>query len=260
MSGPRRSTRQPPPSESTPAADINVEPAVRELLKLRSLGNMPLRFVVLVEGTTDIDYLNAALQIVQAQCSCDLLDLGDNSQIALRTPLKPGGFRGGIPELERLASDLMPFVIRLEAVGPICFVLDHDFEGKRAAKAIRESGYRVPRAMAITLDPKEHPLACCPLKGEPVVCVEDLLSPRVQTEFFEQETASCEVSFDRGVPVKYVWHGESKSQLPSFVAANGRPHDVIELVRLIVRIRRMWNLDVPAEVEQLLQSRDAAAT
>lgn len=257
MPSSRRSTRQPPASESTPIAAIDVEPTVRELLKFRSLGEMPLRYAVLVEGTTDIAYLASTVDIVRAEYSCDLLDLGDGSQISVRTPLKSGGFRGGIPELERLASDLMPFVIRLEAIGPICFVLDHDDEGRRAAKAMRDSGYRVPRAMAITLDPTEHPSACLPLKGEPTICVEDLLSPRIQQLFFESAPASCEVSFRRGVPVKYAWHESSKSELPKFVAANGKPHDVVELVRLIARVRRMWNLDVPDAVTDLLQGCDA---
>lgn len=259
MSEPRRSTRQPPVSPSMPTAPLSVEAAIRELLKRHSLGDMPLRFVVLVEGMTDIEYLNATIKVVQAKCGCDLLDLGDGSRIAIRTPLIPGSLRGGTPELQRLARDLAPFVISLEAVGPMCILLDHDDEGLRAAKSIRDLGYHIPRAQAITLDPKEHPLACCPLKGEPKICVEDLLSPRTQGAFFGAKPATCEVCYKDGVAVRFVWRGESKSQLPEFVASAAKAHDVVELIRVLVRVRRLWNLDVPAAVDELIQSGHAIA-
>jgi hypothetical protein len=244
-------------TESVPISGLDVEPAVRMLLKGHSLGEMPLRYVMLVEGLTDIEYLIAAVNIVQAEYSCNLLDLGDGAQIAVCTPRKPGTLRGGTLELEQVAKELMPFVIGLEKVGPICFVLDHDPEGRRVAKIIRELGYCVSRAMTITLDPKEHPRACRPLKGEPPICVEDLLSPGVQKGFFESRPAWCEVSFSEGVPVRYAWHGESKGALPGFVAANGGLHDVAEVARLIVRVRRLWNLAIPESVEAWLASGDA---
>ena len=257
MSGARRSTRQPPVSEPAASPGIDLDGALRNVLEKRSLGDMPRRYVVLVEGTTDIEYLNAAVEVIKSRCSCDLLDLGNGAQIAIHTPLKPGTTRGGIDELVPLADELRTFVITLEAVGPMCIVLDHDEAGKSAYRKIQDYGYCVPRSMAILLDPKEHPSACDTLKGHKVVCVEDLLSVGIQKKYFDDRSPSCEVSFRDGVPVKYVWHRPSKDELPEFVRTNAEPQDLCELVRLIVRIRKLWSLEIPEAVEELLQSHDA---
>jgi len=252
MTSPRRSSHQSPQSEWSDMRPTDVVSAVRHILGLRNLENMPLQYVMLVEGTTDIDYLKAAIGRVREATDCDLSQLGDGVIMSIHTPTKHGGRRGGTPELVRLARDLMPFAIRLEAIGPLCFVLDHDDEGKRAAGEIRDMGYRGPRATVMTLDPSEHPDACRPLKGEPSLSVEDLLSAEIQGRFFNSAPASCEVSFCNGAPVKYVWHADSKYELPGFVEANGTVSDVRELVRLIARVRRLWNIDVPSAVESLL--------
>jgi len=49
-----------------------------------------------------------------------------------------------------------------------------------------------------------------------------------------------------------VWQKESKADLCGYVCQNAQLSDLIEVVRLLVRVRQLWRLDVPAKIEKLL--------
>lgn len=115
------------------------------------------------------------------------------------------------------------------------------------------------RARAETLDPRQHPFACRNGRGEPEAVIEDFLSVRIQKEFLGATPAWCDVSYRNGEIVRCVWQKESKADLCGYVCEHAELLDVIEMVRVLVRVRRLWRLDVPVEVERLLDKLAPAA-
>ncbi|MEN6578531.1 MAG: hypothetical protein ABFD90_19455 [Phycisphaerales bacterium] len=259
MSKQRRSTLRPPPSLEAKNASV---PLVADLLKRNHRLEVPTSYLVIVEGTTDVHYLKKAAELAKAVSGVDLLDLGPSapdgvSNITVCTPINPedpAGLRGGLPQIERLATDLRSFIIEYELPSPICFMLDHDRDGVDVARRLRDRGFNMDRARSETLEPQQHPLACPSGRGETEVVIEDLLSMRIQKEFFGATPAWCDVSYRNGEVVRCVWQKESKADLCAYVCEHAELLDLIEVVRVLARVRRLWRLDVPPEVERLFDT------
>lgn len=257
MSKQRRSMLRPPPSLEVKNASA---PVVADLLRRNHRLEVPMCYLVIVEGTTDVHYLKKAAELAKAVCGVDLLALGPStpdgvSNITVCTPINPDhpdGLRGGLPQIERLATDLRSFIVEYELPSPVCFMLDHDRDGVDVAKRLRGQGFNMDRACPETLDPQRHPFVCRSGRGKPEAVIEDLLSVRIQKEFLGAAPAWCDVSYRNGEVVRCVWQKESKADLCGYVCANAKLPDLLEVVRVLVRVRRLWRLDVPAEVERLL--------
>lgn len=249
----RRAKKRPPLSSVTlpPDAAKSVADVVKSTLRERYCLEIPLRYVVVVEGLTDCAYIMYANELCKSECGIDLLSLPGvgSGAITVCTPIDPaddGRKRGGIPWIVRLGEELRQYVLAYEIVGPICFVLDHDPQGEEACKELLDRGYTLERAIAITLDHSSHPGACrLAGKGSDPIVIEDLLSIRVQEEFFANSRAWCDVAYQDGRMVRIGWRNESKAELCAYVCDNGLPDDFTEIVNLIARIRRMWRLGVP---------------
>lgn len=257
MSASRRTSTRPPPPEGVRTASAQV---VADLLKRNHKLEVPTSYLIVVEGTTDCYYLRRAAELVLAECGVDLLRLDAKDRnggpvITVCTPINPddpSGLRGGLPQIERLARDVLVSVIEYELPSPICMLLDHDEAGLEAAKRLRDLGFRLDRAKPELLDPKSHPHACrTGVPSDPLV-IEDLLSVRVQRAFLESTRVSCDVTYVLGEIMRIGWHREFKAGLCDFVCKHAEVIDVIEIVRALVRVRLMWRLDVPPQVNELL--------
>lgn len=264
MSAARRTRNRPPVSSAQLSANAvdDVAATARQILENEYCLRIPLRYIVVVEGGTDVAYLERAAKLCQDQFGVDLLSLTEDQQdfperITICTPVNPKDperKRGGTPWVIRLAEDLREYVFRYDIVGPACFVLDHDVEGIRTQVELLNLGYSQDRARAITLDHSEH-LGACRLagKGDDPIVIEDLLSLGVQKTYFDVGEAYCDVAYEQGQMVRIGWRSESKSALCDHVCTTGSFNDVCEIVRLLVRIRRMWRLDVPAVIEDAIE-------
>lgn len=145
----KRRTSEPPPKEiAVGAPTFDAEAMVRYVLENDHCLDVALRFLIVVEGTTDVAYLECAARRILDHSGVDLLGLDDagtdEGRITVCTPINPGDperKRGGLPRVEKLADDLRQYALRFEVVGPICFVLDHDETGKEKEQIIRKLGY-----------------------------------------------------------------------------------------------------------------------
>lgn len=234
---------------------------VADLLKRNHKLEVPTSFLVVVEGTTDCRYLRRAAELTLAESGVDLLRLDvsalDGAEcITVCTPIKPedpSGLRGGLPQIERLARDMLTHVIEYEVPSPICFLLDHDEAGIEAAKRLRNLGYNLDRARPETLEPEHHPFACrSGIPSTPVV-IEDLLSVRIQRAFLDAYPANCDVTYRTGGIVRCGWHKESKGDLCDFVCETAEAIDMIEVIRALVRVRELWRLTVPLQIAAILK-------
>lgn len=220
----------------------------------RLLGDFALQppegCVVLVEGTTDIEYLQLAAGQFRAAYGVDLLDAsplyGDGAQIAIVTPGSPKHsdpllrHTGGTKQLGKLIEHLASYRSVFENTARLCFVADHDTAGTGLRDKLKENGFP-DEYMLLTHEPSEHPTAC----SNTDVVVEDLLSLSVQDKFFQSGGACCRVTYSNGVRTRYQWDMPSKEKLPSFVREHGTLSDVQELVRVLCRVRSLWSLPCP---------------
>lgn len=264
MSGARRSSSRPPPAPEIRTASQQV---VKDLLKWNHKLEVPTSYLIVVEGTTDCYYLRRAAELARAECGVDVLKLDDaaldgSETITVCTPIKPedpSGLRGGLPQIERLARDLLIHVVEYELPSPICFLLDHDDAGVEAAKRLRDLGYNLDRARPETLEPDLHPSACrSGIPSSPVV-IEDLLSVRIQSAFLNAKPANCDVTYRAGRIVRCGWHKESKAELCEFVCQKAEVVDMVEVIRALVRVRELWRLAVAPQIRSLLQRSPPAA-
>lgn len=258
MSGARRSTSRPPPDPEVRTASQHV---VKDLLKRNHRLEVPTSYLIVVEGTTDCYYLRKAAELALQEYGVDILKLDvaaiDGTEaITVCTPIKPedpSGLRGGLPQIERLARDVLTHVVEYELPSPMCFLLDHDDAGMEAAKRLRDMGYNLDRARPETLEPERHPSACrSGIPSSPVV-IEDLLSVRVQSAFLNAKPANCDVTYRAGRIVRCGWHKESKAELCEFVCQRAEAIDMIEVIRAVARVRELWRLSVACEIKTLLQ-------
>lgn len=209
-------------------------------------------FTIVVEGTTDLDYLHCAVNCANKEYGDNLLHvpshLGErNAQIAVITPVdvavlrEQGRERGGIKKMVPLAKDLREYVFLLNFFRGIVFVFDHDRAGLEAKDELLKLEYSAERHV-LTLDPKHHPNAC----GKRQVVIEDLLSFRIQEEFFRKGDAWCSVDYEGGVPKRFHWGHESKHALRDYVCERANWCDLREIGRLIARVRTIFGFPVNA--------------
>ncbi|MBB6440799.1 hypothetical protein [Phycisphaera mikurensis] len=216
------------------------------------------RYVTFVEGSSDIAYINVAASRFAERTGTDLLDAGNGTKLTFFSPARPSSNlvrRGGVEQLKKLADDLKVFALQLDAAGPICFLFDHDQAGCDGAREVRKMGYQTDARCVLTLDPKYHPRACRHARkgGDPVV-IEDLLSLDLQRRFFAQGGSSCDVAYISGDISRFSWRHPSKDDLCRFAQAHASCEDLIEVARIIWRIRELWRLPVPEEARQLLEA------
>lgn len=231
----RRAEHAPPPRRVTSLegliADLNAE-----LETEFCLAPLP-RFSLFVEGHTDRLYLLRAAELAAP----------DEDLLAVPPQLSPGGeriqiltpgsrgdsSRGGVKQMVRLAKTIAPYVFRMDLIGGIYFVFDHDHTGREGQEEVSRVGFRTDTHSA-TLNPKFHSGA---LGGKDVV-VEDLLSLRIQERYFAQGTSWCLVTYETGEARRFQWHHQSKGELCRFVRENGNAEDFLELIRLLRRVRQ----------------------
>jgi len=202
-------------------------------------------YTILVEGHTDIAYLSRAAELAEEICGENLLAVpayvlraDENPRIRVRTPenpLTPG--RGGTKEVGRLARFLGTYVPILELTGKVFFACDHDEAGRGCLKAITEAGFDTS-THCLTLDPAKHPNAC----SKDDVVIEDLLSLTIQRRFFETGGCCGRVTYHAGEVVRYEWNDPSKSLLQRYVVEHAGWNDLMEIGRVIARIREVWGL------------------
>ncbi len=140
-------------------------------------------------------------------------------------------------QVVRLAREIRTAVFSYEAYYGVAFVFDHDDAGIKARNTIADYGFKADRH-SVTLEPKKHPGAC----SKKQVVMEDLLSIRIQSAFFHQGAPWCSAEYESGQLMRYAWGHQSKAPLQDFVAANGTWDDVLEVARVLGRVRQMWGL------------------
>jgi hypothetical protein len=198
-------------------------------------------YVIVTEGRTDVDYLKSASIAAKATFGQDLLEIPDglagdgSTRFQICTPGKPNDSkRGGVPQMVRLAESLKPYVFTLDILRGLVFIFDHDAAGHEAATIVRNKGYK----NVLTLDPKAHPNAC----SKKQVVIEDLLSLSAQKAFFDQGNAWCSITFEDGAIVAFDWHFKSKDRLRDYVCARNSCDELVEIVRLLMRVRESIGL------------------
>ena len=234
------------PQSRTLASQDDLLQELEELLREKySLEVLP-PFTVLCEGWTDVGYLELAAALHLKATGVDLLAVPseiadfDQQRIGIFTPGRPGDpSRGGTPQMVRLAKDLTPFAFTLRAFRGLLFVFDHDDAGIAAAQAVTGLGYRSTNNV-VTLDPKEHPKAC----AKKQICIEDLISLTIQYRFFEETPSSCSIEYVESKPQRIHWAHSAKSGLRDYIVGGAELSDVEELVRLLKRVRRAFELPV----------------
>jgi hypothetical protein len=214
---------------------------------------VPLGYLLIVEGTGDIEYLNAAVDRVKRDISVDLLALDgkhrSSGEITICSPRNPefrDVHRGGTPQMQRLAKAISDSVLRFEVPSPICFLLDHDSAGKEASEMIDGLGFKSDSARSITLDPACHSNASKGRRGD--VVIEDLVALELHEQCFRDGRHDCVVTYTTGKATRYEWHEASKEQFRKYVVAHAARAHLRELVRVLVRVRRLWRLQTPPGV------------
>lgn len=212
-------------------------------------------FTIVVEGKTDLDYLLHASQLARDTYGEDLLAVpahlsASGTEIAIVTPLHPESRnaadareRGGIPQVVRLAEDLRSYVFTLQLFRGLLFVFDHDSAGLEAQEKLGSFGYKSEQH-SITLNPKSHSRAC----GRKQVVIEDLLSLRIQKEFFEGGHAWCSADYEDGAIVRFHWGHQSKHLLRNYVCKHATWEDIREVGRILGRARAVFGFPVKSEL------------
>ena len=214
---------------------------LRETLKPYCLEKMLSHgHTILFEGWTDVSYVEIAIEKHRAETGVDLAILGheDSSGILFATPGKNGDpRRGGTSQMVRLARSLQPYVFTFPFITNLAFVFDHDDAGLTAENEVtsKDFGYQKSKH-TFTLDPKVHTKSC----AKKQVCVEDLLSLRIQLQFFELGEAYCDVTYEAGEITRFRWAHQSKDKLRDYVVEYASLDDLAEIVELIKRVRIAW--------------------
>jgi len=235
-----RKAKSPPPPLVLPDAETLARGLERTL---RDEFAMPMLspFSAIVEGTIDRDYLIRAAELNSEEEGVDLLDVpGDpSSQISILTPASGTcSNRGGASRCTALAHALSRHSWAIDCLKGLLFVLDHDDEGKNARRDIAAIGFQSGRHV-ITLDPTYHRSV-----NSGVVTIEDLLSLCIQDEYFRNHKVWCSVEYRGGVICRYDWHKKSKPALRDYVLSHATGKDMVEVVRLLQRIRKVMGLPV----------------
>jgi len=241
----RRRAEHAPTSQKVTSLEDFIAELNRDLEAEFCLSALP-RFSLLVEGHTDRLYLLRAAEL--AASDGDLLAVPahlspGSERIEILTPGSPGDpSRGGVKQMVRLAQKIGPYVFRMDLVGGIYFVFDHDHTGRQGQEEVSRAGFKSD-THSITLDPSFHPNAL----ADKDVVVEDLLSLEIQQRFFAQGTPWCSVTYQAGKARRFQWHHQSKGDLCRFVRENGNANDFHELIRLLRRVRHGFGFPTHAK-------------
>lgn len=236
------------------------EPITRETMhiKLReelrdSYGLTPLhRYTMIVEGTTDRDYIALAAKLAFEKTGENLLSVPEHlrtvefSTIGVLSPVGELELRrGGVSRMINLACCLKKYIHWLDDdFSGLLFVFDHDDAGRNARSALVESGYPADRH-CLLLEARFHSGAC----SQRDTCIEHLLSLGIQRRFFESGRRWCDVTYIEGELASFKWHAKSKGQLRQYVLEKAVFDDVREVVRLIIRARTVFGLPVEMSIE-----------
>jgi hypothetical protein len=209
-----------------------------------------LKYNIFVEGHTDIKYLQHAATMaitlgedLLAVPSTSIGVLADQMQICSPRSISDPLHRGGVKELNRLGRELAAWLSRLDAEIFVMFVFDHDQAGITAMSQLRKDGIRI--AESLTLDAEKHPGAC----GDKDVVIEDLLSTSIQRSFFDsQSDCSVWVQYVNGSIRRFSWDHPTKDALCNYVTASACWKDVLEIGRILARIREIWGLPVSDKI------------
>jgi len=250
LDGQRKTAVSAPPAREIASPDT-LRMKLESLLQSKFCLKMLPAFTVVVEGTTDRDYLIKSCQLCKERFGEDLLAIPatlsaqEPPQMHVVAPGKPGNpNRGGIPQMVRLAEAIQSYVFTLEMFRGLVFVFDHDDAGiKDGQNTIIQYGFK-PDQHSITLDPKYH----VNTSAKKQITIEDLLSLEIQKKFFERGNCWCSADYEAGRLVRYKWGHNSKSALRDYACQFGRWEDFIEVARILKRIRTIFGLPTTVEI------------
>jgi len=150
MSKQRRSTLRPPPSQEARNASGHL---VADLLRRKHRLEVPTSYLVIVEGTTDVHYLNKAAGLAKVMYGVDLLDLGPcapdgGSSMTVCTPITRTtrmDFEAGCHRLSgwRLTSEASLSSMSFLARSALCLIMTAT--ESLFARRLREQGFNMDR-------------------------------------------------------------------------------------------------------------------
>ena len=207
---------------------------------------LPPAYAVVVEGWTDFDYLHLAAGIALRDTGEDLLSIPDpglsrgQSRIEILVPThSKAPRRGGTTRMTDFGDQIKTLFFSMELLLGLVFVFDHDKAGQDGGKQLEKYGYK-QNLHFVTLTPTIHKRSC----GKTDVAIEDLLSLRIQNEFFASGSATCTADFSDGRLVRYKWEDKSKQPLRDHVKQNATWEDIREVARVLARVRQCWGFPV----------------
>jgi len=210
--------------------------------------------VVVVEGTIDRDYFELAVRKAKEHFGCDLGEVPDgrgaSSRIQWLVPKRGGGDGGGgagAGEVATFGRELHPFFRGQERPAALMFILDNDQAGDDALRSLLDVGYH-PDYHLHQHDVRGAGVLC--LNRTRMVLVEDLLSLSIQRQYFDAGKRTARVDIHAGVPCRFEWFGREKVGLRQFVLEHATLEDIAAFVSLVVEIRLLWGIGVPAVVSE----------
>lgn len=249
----RRSVHMPPIIAPTAhVLEYQRQDAIASVEKMHGIV-LPQSHCVFVEGAGDREYLLEAAQRVKSELGEDLLDVGVGGRMSILSPRAPGisTERGGASRVGAVGEMLQEAIFRFSCLGPVCFVLDHDQAGRKVVDQLRGMGYEADRpSPAFSLDPRVF-IGAVEDKGETEI--EDLVAIRVHEQYFSKGKASCRVRYCEGVARRYEWLGESKAGFREYVKHSASLNDLLEVVRVLAKVREAWGELIPDCVADLLE-------
>ncbi len=214
------------------------------------------KYNIYVEGHTDVGYLDCAARLALSSMREDLMAVPTGgpsdlleSRIQVLSPRNPRDEkqRGGVKALTRLGQELARWLPRLDVECFVMFVFDHDKAGLDALNKLKKSGMK-SASQTISLHPAKHPGAC----GQKQIVVEDLLSLTIQKDFFESRSDCCVwITHTSGEVTRFAWNHPTKDQLCAYVQEHASWPDVLEIGRLLGRIRESWALPTSSHIFEL---------
>jgi len=226
-----------------PVADPVVYRPLLDRVLMEEFGLQPLSaFSIVVEGQNDKDYVERSAALALTEHRVDILEIPSHlrddgpSRMAICSPkARDGKNRGGAQRCVFLAEMLRPYWL-MNLYRGIAFVLDHDEAGKKAKRDI--DSLRVPGFWAVTLDPSQFPT----LRVVGDTFIEDMVSMRLQREFFDSGGTTCEHCYQDGDLVQIRWRPQSKHNLCRHACCHGTCSDFVEILSLVQQIRSQWCL------------------
>ncbi len=207
----------------------------------------PLKpYTIFTEGNSDCEFIRTACLAIKVEWGIDLLtiDMGGTSHaIYLQTPKKPEApDRGGVQQLVRLGEELSVWKNRID-FPPVAFLFDHDKAGKDGREKLR--GSWKDNDTCISLDPRLHDRCQLDHKNDEVD-MESLIDIEFQACFFNDlRSPTAWVHFKSGAISQIKWEHPSKSDFWEYVGREARAVHLLELGRVVSRIREAWGVPIP---------------